>query len=110
MSNIVQVPAATNDGPNLVKVFEEARLIEWEPQQARQREAGAEMVKTYAAAVKDWEMLDRAVEQQIADQRNLVEWWDENTFEHGKGGKRGKDKQQRQPRKTVRRSAHSFRD
>jgi hypothetical protein len=75
----------------LVKAFEKAKLIPWEPQQARQREALAEAVKAYARAVRDWDLLDRAVEQQISDQRNLVEWWDENVQPKG-GGKRGRGK------------------
>jgi hypothetical protein len=87
MSEIATLPA----GPNLVKAFEKAKLIPWEPQQARHREALAEAVKAYASAVRDWDLLDRAVEQQISDQRNLVEWWDEHV--QGKGdGKHGRPK------------------
>jgi hypothetical protein len=37
-----------------------------------------------AAAIKDWELLDRAVEQEISDQRNLVDWWTEHVSKaHG---------------------------
>jgi hypothetical protein len=87
---------ATNaTGPNLVKAFEKAQIIPWEPQQARHREALAEAVKAYACAVRDWDLLDRAVEQQISDQRNLVEWWDTHVQKVG-SGKRGPGKRKHQ--------------
>jgi hypothetical protein len=93
-SNVISVPAAKT-GPNLIRAFEQAKLVQWEPQQARKREALAEAVKAYARAVRDWDLLDRAVEQQISDQRNLVEWWDKHVQ---KEGKRGPDKQPRKRR------------
>src|SRR6516164_3847760 len=51
---------------------------EWKPQEALQREAEAKAVKEYARAIKDWDTLRDAVDQQISDQRNLVEWWSEH--------------------------------
>lgn len=55
--------------------FKTNSLVEWTPQQAREREAKIEAIKSYAAAVRDWELLDQAVDQEISDQYNLVEWW-----------------------------------
>jgi phage N-6-adenine-methyltransferase len=53
------------------------------PQEAKEREAIAEAVKGFARAIQDWDSLDEAVEQQISDQRNLVEWWDSNVRKPG---------------------------
>lgn len=54
------------------------------------REAEAEAIKRYARAIKDWALLDEAVEQQIKDQRRFVEWWDVNVgVRHGPGGRKG---------------------
>jgi hypothetical protein len=104
-TNVVPMPAT---GPNLVRAFEQTALIEWEPQQARHREALAEAVKAYARAVHDWDLLDRAVEQQISDQRNLVEWWDKHVQPaggskrgHANKGGRGPDKQPRRSKVKV---------
>ena len=59
---------------------------EWKPQEALQREAEAKAVKEYARAIKDWDTLRDAVDQQISDQRNLVEWWSEHvSVRHGPG-------------------------
>jgi ParB family chromosome partitioning protein len=58
-------------------------LGEWKPQQAKLRDKQAQLLKQFAAAVLDWDMLDRAVEQEISDQRNLVEWWAKNVQRQG---------------------------
>jgi hypothetical protein len=63
---------------NQLTLIEELAAVEWKPQAALQREALAESVKKYASAVLDWDMLNDAVDQQISDQRNWVEWWDAN--------------------------------
>ena len=42
-------------------------------------------MKQYAAAVQDWETLSIAVDQQIKDQRKLVEWWREYVRPPGQG-------------------------
>jgi hypothetical protein len=51
---------------------------QWEPQKTQYREAEAEAIKQYAKAIKDWALLDDAIEQQIVNQRQFVEWWDVN--------------------------------
>jgi hypothetical protein len=82
----------------IVEGMRQWSLTPWTPQQARAREGMAEAIKTYARAVRDWDLLDRAVEQQISDQRNLVEWWDKHVQRRGSGkpgpqrGKRGRGK------------------
>jgi phage N-6-adenine-methyltransferase len=47
----------------------------WKPQEAKLREKQAQLLKKYAEAVRDWEMLKDAVDQEISDQQNLDEWW-----------------------------------
>jgi hypothetical protein len=53
-------------------------LTQWKPENATHYEAEAEAIKRYARAIKDWALLDKAVDQQIEDQRTFVDWWDVN--------------------------------
>ena len=41
-------------------------------------DAKAGAVIDYAKKVKDWPLLEKAVEQKMEDQRLFVEWWDAN--------------------------------
>ena len=68
----------------LAKLEEPALPSEWTPQEHREREAKIAAIKSYAAAVRNWELLDEAVDQQINDQHNLVEWWRENIRNEGR--------------------------
>jgi phage N-6-adenine-methyltransferase len=54
---------------------EHRALGEWKPEQASVRDELVQALKAAAAAVKNWEALDDAVEQEISDQRDLTEWW-----------------------------------
>ncbi len=54
---------------------EHRALGEWRPEQASVRDKLIQALKDAAAAVKDWEALDEAVEQEISDQQYLDEWW-----------------------------------
>ena len=50
----------------------------FKPEEAKKRDAQADAVISYAKRVKDWPLLEQAVEQKIEDQRQFVEWWDAN--------------------------------
>lgn len=78
----------------LVQLADERRSLgEWKPQQAKRRDDVAEAMKQLAAAVRDWALLDDAVDQQISDQRNLVEWWGENvSVRHASGTEKNADR------------------
>jgi hypothetical protein len=62
---------------NLPRVFE--------PQAAKARDAKADAVIEYAQRVKDWPLLEQAVDQKIEDQREFAAWWRESV--RGKGKK-----------------------
>jgi hypothetical protein len=70
---------------NLPRVFE--------PQAAKERDAKADAVIEYAKRVKDWPLLEQAVDQKIEDQREFVRWWRETvSVNHGAGrGKKNAD-------------------
>ncbi len=59
----------------------------FKPQEAKGNDAKADAVIRYAKAVKDWPMLEAAVEKKMEDQAKLVQWWKENVRK--KGGKGG---------------------
>jgi phage N-6-adenine-methyltransferase len=51
---------------------------EFRPELAKKKQAATDAVITYAKAIRDWEMLVEAVDQQIEDQQAFVHWWNEN--------------------------------
>jgi phage N-6-adenine-methyltransferase len=53
-------------------------IVKFEPQKARERQAKIKGLKEYATKVRDWDLLLDAVEQEISDIRDLVEWWTAN--------------------------------
>jgi hypothetical protein len=55
----------------------------------RKRDAQADTVIRCAKRVKDWPMLEAAIEQKIDDQVAFVAWWEENVTV-GHGGDRSK--------------------
>lgn len=54
------------------------QLDKFKPEQAGKRNAQADSVIQYARKIKDWSLLQRAIEEKISDQIALVTWWDEN--------------------------------
>jgi len=50
-------------------------VVRFDPAQARQRDSEADAVIAHAKRVKDWPLLERAVDQKIEDQRAFVAWW-----------------------------------
>jgi ParB family chromosome partitioning protein len=54
---------------------ERRALGPWKPKQASTREELANAFKRLAEVVKNWALLDDAVDQQISDQQNFVDWW-----------------------------------
>ena len=55
----------------------------FKPEEAKDRDAKADTVIRYAKEVKDWPMLEAAVEQKMEDQARLVQWWKENVRRPG---------------------------
>lgn len=69
---------------------EHRALGEWRPEQAQVRDELIQAMKAAASAVRDWPALDEAVEQEISDQRNWVQWCDEH-ISSNYGGNRKPD-------------------
>lgn len=66
----------------------------FQPQEIVARQATAEAAITYAKQVKDWPLLEEAVDAKLKDQAEFVGWWEEHvTIRHGLG--RGKKNAER---------------
>lgn len=64
-------------------------LTNFEPQEALTRDAKLDAVIEYAQRIKDWPLLEQAVDQKIEQQEEFIEWWREKvSVNHGAG--RGK--------------------
>jgi ParB family chromosome partitioning protein len=67
------------DGPTKALVERpKVELVPFEPERAKKRDAEGDLVITYAQQVKDWPLLEQAVEQKLADQEQFVGWWNAN--------------------------------
>lgn len=53
-------------------------VTKFKPELANRRSAEADSIIAYAKRVKDWSMLERAIEQKLDDQSAFVTWWTEN--------------------------------
>jgi phage N-6-adenine-methyltransferase len=73
-------------------------VVPFDPAQAGRRDAEADAIIAYAKRVKDWPLLEQAVDQKIEDQRAFVTWW-LATVTPGTGGDR-RSKNQR-PRSAL---------
>jgi hypothetical protein len=52
-------------------------LARFDPEAAKRKDAQTTAVIEYAQRVKDWPLLERAVEAKIEEQAEFVEWWGE---------------------------------
>jgi phage N-6-adenine-methyltransferase len=53
-------------------------LIRHHPEVMREEQAKADAIIQYAAKVKDWPLLEQAVDTKIEQQQEFVEWWDDS--------------------------------
>ena len=60
----------------------------FKPEETNVNQAKADAIIKYAAKVKDWPLLEDAVEQKIDDQAEFVHWWDK-TIRPKRGAGRG---------------------
>jgi DNA N-6-adenine-methyltransferase (Dam) len=64
-------------------------IVRFEPQATKSKDAKLDAVIEYAQRMKDWPLLERAVEQKVEEQAEFVRWWRDNvSVNHGAG--RGK--------------------
>lgn len=73
-------------------------VVPFDPAQARTKDSAADAVIAHAKRVKNWPLLERAVDKKIEDQRQFVAWW-LATVTPGTGGDR-RSKNQR-PRSAL---------
>jgi ParB family chromosome partitioning protein len=64
-------------------------IIRQQPQLMLQEQAKADAIIEYARKVKDWPLVEQAVDEKIEQQQEFVDWW--NTKVHHKGGERWLD-------------------
>lgn len=70
-------------------------VVPFDPRRARERDADADAVILKAKKVKDWPLLEQAVDQKMEDQSAFVAWW-RTTVTPNVGAGRG-NKNQRRP-------------
>lgn len=57
-------------------------ISRYQPQEALGKDAKVNAIIEYAQRVKDWPLLERAVDQKIEEQREFVDWWREKVTPH----------------------------
>lgn len=62
-------------------------LTQFEPQETLTKDAKLNAVIEYAQRVRDWPLLETAVEQKIEEQREFVQWWKEHVRGDGRPSK-----------------------
>ncbi len=67
---------------------ETGEIVVYDPDAVRKNIAKADALADYARKVKDWPLLEQAVDAKIEEQREFVEWWDEKVSPN-RGGDRG---------------------
>lgn len=55
----------------------------FEPQKAKLNDAKADAVIDFAKRVRDWPLLEEAIEKKMEDQTEFVRWWDEGVRDKG---------------------------
>ena len=55
----------------------------FKPEEAKSRDAKADAVIDYAKKVKDWPMLEAAIEKKMEDQVEFLRWWDKKVRKKG---------------------------
>ena len=75
-------------GKDVATVGKGGAIAAFKPQEALSSDAQADAVIAYAQKIRDWPMLEEAIEAKLEDQAEFVRWWDE-TVTPGQG-RRGK--------------------
>src|SRR5215469_2561931 len=61
---------------SVTKLRDGGELTQFDPAQMQQRQAKFDALIDYARKVKDWPLLNDAVDAKIEDQAEFVRWWD----------------------------------
>jgi hypothetical protein len=54
------------------------------PEKTKQNQAKADALIDYAIKVKDWPLVEQAIDAKIEEQKKFVEWWTENVRRPGR--------------------------
>lgn len=65
-------------------------LTDFKPEEAKANDAKADALIAYARKVKDWPLLEQAVEAKMQNQAEFVKWWDVNVRRDGRPEKNGR--------------------
>jgi len=68
---------------SIVPLRDGGELTQFDPAQMQQRQAKLDALIDYARRVKDWPLLDEAVDAKIEDQISYLVWWDAKVREKG---------------------------
>lgn len=68
---------------NIAKVVS-GEITQFDPTKSHARVAAFDAARRHAKAIKDWDALAEAVREEIAEQKEFVEWWDTSVRERGK--------------------------
>lgn len=66
-------------------------IVRFEPTSTKTKDAKLDAVIEYAQRLKDWPLLEQAVEQKIEEQAEFVEWWREHVRAEGRPKKTSSD-------------------
>lgn len=66
-------------------------VAEFDPSAVKKKDAKLDAVIEYAKRVKDWPLLEQAVDQKIEEQAEFVEWWRDSVQSRGNPAKKGED-------------------
>lgn len=75
-----------DDSLNLPSFLDRRGLTQYQPPTTAEDVAKADAIIDYAKRVKDWPLLEKAVDEKIEDQTEFVRWWRETvSVRHGAG-------------------------
>jgi phage N-6-adenine-methyltransferase len=77
----------------VTKYIESGAIVQFDPGATRTAQAKLDALIDYAGKMKDWPLLEQAVDAKMAEQAEFVRWWDENV--RRKGGERWIDPAER---------------
>lgn len=75
---MASVPFDTRSKGGLVSCTNGLLPVNFSPVSALNRDSQADAVISYAKRVKDWPLLEKAIEKKLEDQVAFVAWWDQN--------------------------------
>jgi phage N-6-adenine-methyltransferase len=78
----------------VIPIHGNALATPFAPEQTREFQAKADAMIAFATKIKDWPLIEQAIDAKIEDQKEFIRWWGDNvTVHHGAGrGKKSRDR------------------